>query len=142
MAHESPDFAKLFARRDILVRELLDVDKRLHLAAVKAGTEARSAKGKKGNGHASKNGNGATGKRRAWFERGEALKLMQSIATKPMHQADLVRAIAEKKTATKGLSAADAKKFQSATFQAIANAVAGKKLIAAKDGTVRARAGA
>ena len=145
MPSDSHGYGALFERHDILVRELLDVNRRLHSYALEAKPESAVTNGKSGNGHPARYGktaNGAARKRHAWFERGEALKLMQLIAKKPMHQADLVRAIAAKKTATAKLSPVDAKRFQSATFQAIANAVAGRKLVAAKDGTVRARAGA
>jgi len=76
-------------------------------------------------------------KRRSWYERGEAIELMKKLATKPIAQADLVRAMAAKKPKYKTLSTADQKRFQSATYQAIANAIGAKKLFAGKDGLVR-----
>jgi hypothetical protein len=140
-------FSTLVAKHDVLVRELLDINKRLHLVAGKPGARAPIASRARADGHAANgtarngvHGKVAKGKRHSWFERGEAITLMQSIAKKPMTQADLVRAIAAKKKITENLSTQNQKRFQSATFQAIANAVAGRKMIAARDGTVRARA--
>jgi hypothetical protein len=136
MPPHASSLESLFSRQSELVRELHTVTAKLqklsHLVVSKKGASAAA------NGSAAKR-NGVS-KRRSWFERGEAVGLLKKLAKKPMHQADLVRALSSAKGYDKGLSAADAKRFQSAAYQAIANAVAGKKLIAIKDGTVRARA--
>jgi len=76
------------------------------------------------------------GKRKKWFERGEAGALMKKFGSKPIAQADLVRAILSSKGYDKGLSAADKKRVQSATYQAIANAVAAKSVVVGRDGRV------
>ena len=124
----------IVAERDRVLRDLEAVNRVLAKATVakvaENGSKARPAK--------ASNGHRVGAKRRSWFEGGEAATLLRKLATKPMAQADLMRAVAAAKGYNKGLSAADSKRVQSAVYQAIANAVAGKKLIAGKDGTVRA----
>ena len=135
MTTASNALSELFARHEHLVSELIAVNTRLRATA------ERGAAGAPGKGSASSNSVRlpAKSKRRKWFERGEALVMLKKLATKPMAQADLVRALTVAKRYDKKLSSAEQKKFHSAAYQAIANAVTGKKLVAAKDGTVRAR---
>ena len=130
----SSDLISIVTERARIVRELEVVNRALAKATVANGHQgaSRSQPSKASSGKVSR------GKRRSWFERGEAPALLKKFATKPRTQADLMRAVAAAKGYDKGLSAADSKRVQSAVYQAIANAVASKKLVASKDGTVRA----
>ena len=129
----------LLRRREALVRELSVVNEQLLRTALDAVAttphELPAVLARNG----AKPLAGLKSRRRSWFERGEALILSKKLLTKPMAQADLVRALSAAKGYTKSLSAADQKRFQSAAYQAIANGIAGKKLVQAKDGKVSAR---
>jgi hypothetical protein len=130
MKTHAPKIAGLFARQEGLLKQLIMLNGQLYRAVANGGAsssaEQRASRGAKA--------------RRSWFVRGEAPKLMKRLAKKPMAQADLVRALSAAKGYDKGLSSGDKKRFQSAAYQAIANAVAGKKLVLGRDGSVRARA--
>ncbi|HUN92915.1 MAG TPA: hypothetical protein VMU33_12720 [Burkholderiaceae bacterium] len=138
MAINSANIAPLIRKREALLKELGVINEQLlrtALDTVHASVGALPAglgKGVKGDG-------APKGKRRSWFERGEALALSKKILTKPMTQADLVRALASAKGYTKGLAATDQKRFQSAAYQAIANGIGARKLVQLKDGKVSAR---
>ena len=139
MATNSSALAPLLKRREALVKELGVINERLLKTALDAVAATPLAMPAAVGRAVAKGAGAAKSKRRSWFERGEALTLSKKLLTKPMAQADLVRALSAAKGYTKGLTAADQKRFQSAAYQAIANGIAGKKLVQAKDGKVSAR---
>jgi hypothetical protein len=134
----SANITPLVRKREALLKELTAVNEQLLRTALDS-VHASAAAMPAGLGRAAKAAGGTGGKRRSWFERGEALALSKKLLTKPMAQADLVRALASAKGYNKGLSSADQKRFQSAAYQAIANGIAAKKLVANRDGKVSAR---
>jgi hypothetical protein len=138
MANLSGNIAPLVRRREALLKELNALNETLLRTALDTVSSTVGAL-PPGVVKAAKGGIAAKGRRRSWFERGEALTLSKKLLTKPMAQADLVRALASAKGYNKGLSSADQKRFQSAAYQAIANGIAAKKLIQSKDGKVSAR---
>jgi hypothetical protein len=125
----SSDVAVLFEKQARLFQELQSVTQELANLVAGAGRA-------KGSGPRS----ATTSKRKSWFKRGEAVMLFKKHATKPLAQADLVRAVLAAKGYDKGLSAADRKRVTSATYQAIANAVVGKALVVGRDGMVVSKA--
>ncbi|HUN94353.1 MAG TPA: hypothetical protein VMU33_20040 [Burkholderiaceae bacterium] len=129
----STQMVALFEKQARLVRELKSLNERIAAASAKAAKQAGAKPAKSGKP-------AKTAKRKSWFARGEALVLLKKLATKPSTQADLVRAVLAAKGYDKGLASADLKRVQSATFQAIANAIAGKQLAVGKDGRVSAKA--
>jgi len=134
-ASASSKISGLLRERDGILKQLAKVNEALVRAALSevksSPVELPSLRGA---------GKAAKSKRRSWFERGEALTLVKKLATKPTTQADLVRALGHSKGYAKSLSGADLKRFQSAAYQAIANAIARKQLVQSKDGTVTAKA--
>lgn len=79
---------------------------------------------------------GAKKPRRSWFARDEAGKLLRRAARTPKAAADLVREVADTKGFAGTLSADDLRRFQGATYMAIAQALKSKALKRRSDGTL------
>jgi hypothetical protein len=135
MSSEAKQVLALFHKRDELLGALAEVNARIVRATLDLGRAAQmpaprgSAKGRAA----------GAGTRRKWFERGEMLTISRKVLTKPMAQADLVRALSTAKGYDKGLSAPDKARFQSACYQAIASALATKKLSKDRAGKILPR---
>ena len=141
---KSTDIAKLLQKREILVKELNELNTQIIRITLDdgAGTSALSAvlqaRGT-ARGAAKSTGAARGGARRKWFERGEMLKLSRKLLTQPMSQADLVRGLSTAKGYDKGLPTAEKARFKSAAYQAIAAALNGKQLFRNKQGQVSTR---
>jgi hypothetical protein len=78
--------------------------------------------------------------RHAWFERGEAVKLIQKVARRPMRPAQIVHAIMDAKGYASTLAGDDKRRAQSAIHQAVISAVKAGALTRNQAGAVRAKA--
>jgi len=121
----------LQSRRENLVREIADIERRLAAVTRALGTpRARLVKGR--------GSRAAKGGRRAWFAHGETAKLLRRVARTPKPPADLVRDIATIKGYADHLSSDEMRRFQGAAFMAIEHAVKVGTLKRRKDGRVSA----
>src|SRR5262249_6455130 len=80
----------------------------------------------------------STAKRRSWSARREAVTLLRKAARSAKPSADLVRELAAMKGYRETLSAHDMRRFEGATFMAIAQAVKAGALKRRRDGTLQA----
>ena len=135
--------SSLEARRESLQRELAAIGDRLAAVAklldASSGTETTHATTVGGFGRSASGKKRAAGRaRRAWFERGEAAKLLSRAAKKAKPAADLVRDVAAMKGYNGQLSADDMRRFEGAVFMAIEHAVKVGVLKRRKDRTLLA----
>lgn len=131
----SQSILTLVQRREELLKDLNEVNTQIIRITLDQGPDTVAAlAGARGNGRAHKGGS-----RRKWFERGEMIKMSKKLLTKPMTQADLVRALAGAKGYETGLPASEKARFKSAAYQAIAAALGAKQLFRNKVGQVSAR---
>jgi len=140
MAKHSDKIVQILKERDVVVKQLI----RLNQALVEATLEEVSnspalnlpeefaSSGSKQKISASSVSSG----RQSWFKRGEAYALIKRLAAKPVHQAELVRALANAKGYSRSLNEMDLKRFHGAAYQAISNSLNRKQLQTNKDGTV------
>jgi hypothetical protein len=136
MTRETKQVLALFRKREELLDALAQVNSRIVQATLDLGSAAHMPAARGG-----AKGKAAKGSRRKWFERGEMLMLSKKVLDKPMAQADLVRALSAAKGYDKSLPAADRTRFQSACYQAIAAALATKKLSKDRAGKILPRKG-
>ncbi|HUL63204.1 MAG TPA: hypothetical protein VLW55_01195 [Burkholderiaceae bacterium] len=80
----------------------------------------------------------STAKRRSWFARREAVTLLRKAARSAKPAAELVRELAALKGYRETLSPHDMRRFEGATFMAIAQAIKAGALKRRRDGTLRA----
>jgi hypothetical protein len=80
----------------------------------------------------------STAKRRSWFARREAVALLRKAARSAKPAAELVRELAAVKGYRETLSPNDMRRFEGATFMAIAQAIKAGALKRRRDGTLQA----
>jgi hypothetical protein len=130
----------LETRKEQLARELARINQRLAAIASllnepigQGRSELRRSSKRAAAGHRA-----STAKRRSWFARREAVTLLRKAARSAKPAAELVRELAAVKGYRETLSAHDMRRFEGATFMAIAQAIKAGALKRRRDGTLQA----
>lgn len=148
MTTKSVDLSKLFEEqrelsdRQVRISQELALVNQKILYVLATGVPRTNGTGSVSTAPEVKGGNGKVGarKRRAWFERGESLRLIRRAAKRAMRPAQVVHAVMQAKGYSDSLSGADRKRAESTIHQAIIVAVKSGKLARSNDGLVRAQA--
>src|SRR5215831_4700068 len=131
----------LETRKEQVARELARINQRLAAIASlleqpiadQTGSERRRSKKRDAVKHRT-----STAKRRSWFARREAVTLLRKAARSAKPAAELVRDLAALKGYRETLSPHDMRRFEGATFMAIAQAIKAGALKRRRDGTLQA----
>ena len=131
----------LETRKEQVARELARINQRLAAIASlleqpiadQTGSERRRSRKRDAAKHRT-----STAKRRSWFARREAVTLLRKAARSAKPAAELVRDLAALKGYRETLSPHDMRRFEGATFMAIAQAIKAGALKRRRDGTLQA----